>query len=1013
MKKSSTHRLSRLSLTLAVCCLSLSPTAFSYAGTTKALKEKFTDADIASVVVAQVVKGKVTEPSGEELPGVSVMVKGTTVGAVTDTNGNFSISISDGTENATLVFSFVGYLTKEVPVGNKSIINITLEEDLKQLEEIVVVGYGTQKKADVTGATSTVDAEDFNAGVINNPMQAVQGKVAGLVIQSAGSDPTNTRPTLRLRGTSSLSANSEPLIVVDGVAGASLNSIAPEDIERVDVLKDASAAAIYGSRGANGVIVITTKRGKSGQAQIDYSGFTGIEKVAGRPDVLSADEFRQKLQELDAGENDFGASTNWFEEMEQTSLSQNHSLAVSGGTEKFNYRGSMVYLNQPGVVKNSGFDRLNTRINLTQKAFNDKLEVQVLASQQVANKSFIDYGAYRSAMKINPTYPVYDEDGTFFQPQGIFELENPVARLMQITNEAREKTTLVNGKISLEVIEGLKIGVNASVNNFNSSGGFFRPSSFTGFGNKLSNARRNQNETVDKLIESTISYATTFGNSNLNFVAGHTYQKVTNEGFWASNSDFPDIFGYNNLGAGNSAPDGSTLRELDSWKNEALLVGFLARVNYTFNERYLLTANIRRDGSSRFGENYRYGVFPSASAGWRISEENFLKGSSVVNDLKIRVGYGITGNQDGINDYASRLMYAPSGSYFINGTFKSAYAFTQNANPDLRWETSAMANLGLDFALFNSRLNGALEFYNKDTRDLLYNYPIAIGQKYGPDNLTAVSGSILANVGHVNNRGVELSLNYFVIDQTKFGWETSLNMAHNINKIVSLSNEYYEYNTENPVLYGGFGSGQGGIARPSVLQEGYPIGQFFGPRFLEFDESGNYIYEDNGGEGKDPYGKDRTYLGDAQPRLTLGWTNNFRYGNFDLSFFFRGSLGQKAANGPAIYFAHPDRFPGGNVLRSAFDSQIGEGVAPQWSSLWLEDASFIRLDNFRFGYRLPTISEYLKNAQVYVSGQNLFVITNYTGVDPEVRTNGFSPGVDPVTFYPRTRSFLLGVNVSF
>jgi TonB-linked SusC/RagA family outer membrane protein len=1027
MKKTSTERISKLSLTLAACCITLAGNAAPLPGLVAAGNSKvyhsafdtFYEVSTAIsrsagfVVVAQEVRGKITDQNGLGLPGVSVSLKGTTTGITTDINGNFSLRIPEGTQDPVLVFSFVGYITKEIAVGNQSVINVTLEEDLKQLEEIVVVGYGTQKKADVTGATSTVDAKEFNSGVINNPLQAVQGKVAGLVIQSPGSDPTNTRPTIRLRGTSSLSANSEPLIVVDGVAGASLNSIAPEDIERVDVLKDASASAIYGSRGANGVIVITTKRGKSGQTQIEYNGYVGMERVAARPDVLSADEFRQRLKEVNSPENDFGASTDWFKEMEQPGISQNHSLGISGGTDNFNYRGSLVYLDQGGAVKNSGYDRLNARINLTQRAFNNRLEVQVLASQQVANKNYIDYGAYRSAIKINPTYPVYNEDGTFFQPQGIFELENPVARLMQITNEAREKTTLLNGKIFFEVIKGLKVGVNASVNNFNSLAGYFMPSTFSGFGNKLSDARRTQNESVDKLVETTISYGTSFGKSNLNIVAGHTYQQVINEGFWASNRDFPDIFGYNNLGAGNAAADGSTNRNMASWKNEALLVGVLARVNYTYNDRYLLTANIRRDGSSRFGVNNRYGVFPSASVGWRISEENFMKGNSIINDLKIRLGYGITGNQDGIGNYASRLMYAPSGNYFTNGAFKKAYSFTQNANPDLKWETSAMSNLGLDFSFLNSRVSGSLELYNKDTRDLLYNYPIAIGQKYGPANLTAVTGSILANVGHVNNRGIELSLNYFVIDKEKFNWETTLNLAHNQNKIVSLSNDFYKYNTDNPVMYGSFGSGQGGIAQPSVLQEGYPIGQFFGPKFKGFDDAGNYIYEDHGGGGKDPYGKDRTYLGSPQPKLTFGWNNSFTYGNFDLNFFFRGSLGQKAANGPYIYFAHPDRFPGGNVLRDAFETGIGTGVAPQWSSLWLEDASFIRLDNFRFGYRLPAITPHLKNAQVYISGQNLFVLTKYRGVDPEVRTDGFSPGVDPVTFYPRTRSFVTGISVSF
>ncbi|GAB3738951.1 TonB-dependent receptor [Spirosoma lituiforme] len=984
---------------------------------------------MAANLADRAITGTVVDEQGAVLPGVSIVVKGSQRGTTTDKDGAYRLTIPDG--GVTLTFSFVGYLPQDAVVNNQSVVNITLKTDTKSLDEVVVVGYGTQKKADVTGATSTVTSKEFNAGVINNPLQSVQGKVAGLVIQSPNSDPTNNRPAIRLRGTSSLSANSEPLIVIDGVSGANLNSVAPEDIERVDVLKDASAAAIYGSRGANGVIVVTTKRGKSGQTQIEYNGFVGVQNVVKNPDVLSADAFRQKAQELGVKAIDGGASTNWFKEMEQTAISHNHSIGISGGSDKFTYRGSLVYLNQPGVVKNSGYDRLNARLNLTQKAFNDRLEVQLLVSQQFSNKKFVDYNAFRAAIKMNPTYPVYNADGSFFQlasPQ--IEEENPVARLMQIQNDAKEKQTLINGKVSLEVVKGLKIGVNASLSDYNYFSGYFVPSTFRGYANTgKSLANRNQREVIDKLIESTISYTRAFGKSNLNVLAGHTYQKLSSEEFFAENRDFPDIFGYNNLGAGNPLPDGGNTRVATSNKYEAILVGLLGRVNYSYDDKYLLTANIRRDGSSRFGANNRWGVFPSLSVGWRVSQEAFLKNSRVINDLKVRLGYGVTGNQDGIGDYASRLIFTQSGFYPTNGGFRSAYSFTQNANPDLKWETSAMTNLGFDFSLLNSRLQGSLEFYNKDTKDLLFNYPLAIGQKYGSENLTAVVNNILANVGQVNNRGVELSLTYQVIDKAKFSWQTTLNLAHNRNRVGSLSNSFYSYNTSNPTTYGGIGSGQGGFANtfPIVLQEGYPIGEFYAARFLGFDDKGNYIFQDNGGGGKDPGGKDRTYLGSSQPSLTLGWNNNFQYGNFDLNFFIRGSLGQKAINGPYILYANPGNFPGNNVLNYAFQSGIGQGVASQLSSLWLENASFIRLDNFRLGYRIPGLGRNIRNPQVYVSGQNLFVITKYRGIDPELRTGSsrdvyggptdnnvnLSPGIDPVSFYPRTRSFVLGVSVAF
>ncbi len=974
--------------------------------------------------VAIAIKGKVTDENGQGLPGVNVSLKGTSTGTVTEKSGQYSLFIPDEQNQGTLTFSYVGYLTQSVSIDHRTEINIQMVPDDKTLGEVVVVGYGTQKKADVTGATATITAKDLNAGIVNNPLQAVQGKVAGLVIGSANSDPTNNRPTIRLRGTSSLSANSEPLIVIDGVLGASLNSVAPEDIERVDVLKDASASAIYGSRGANGVIVITTKRGKTGKAQVEYNGYVGVARVTKNPDVLSADTWREKLREGNVSGQDYGSSTNWFEELEQTAVSHNHALAISGGTEKFTYRASLVYLNQPGVVRYSGYDRLNARLNVSQKAFNDRLEMQLFISQQFSNKRFANYQAFNSAQRLNPTYPVYNPDGTFFQVQGLFETDNPLARLAQLTNNGKEKQTLVNPKISLEIVKNLRLSVSASINVFDGLYGSFTPSTWNGFGNKTSQARRETRQVYDKLIETNLSYSKTFGKSSLTLLAGHSYQTLANEGFWASNRDFPDIFTYNNLSAGNAGPGGATNMAMNSYKSEAKLAGLLGRVNYSYDDKYLLTANIRRDASSRFGANHRYGVFPSLSAGWRISGEKFMNDAQFVDDLKLRIGYGITGNQDGIADYASRQLYGPSGSYYSNGLFSTAYTFSQNANPDLKWETSAMTNVGVDFTLFKSRLTGSIDWYNKDTRDLLFNYPIAIGSKYGSDNLTATTNTILANVGRVNNRGIELSATYAVFENKAFNWQTTFNVARNKNKVVSLSNDLFSYDTNNPILYGSFLSGEGGISAPAVLQEGYPIGEFFGPQVVGFNEKGNYIWKDNGGGGNDPFGKDRTYLGSPQPTVTFGWNNYLSYKQLSLSFLLRGSLGQKVANGPRLFFENPNRFPGYNLLRSSFSSGIGPGASPTWSSLWVESGSFARLDNFRLGYKLGVPKTLFRSCEVYLAGQNLFIITRFKGIEPEARTGAsvdvygtsdtsvnLSPGVLPINFYPVQRSLTLGVSI--
>jgi TonB-dependent starch-binding outer membrane protein SusC len=774
-----------------------------------------------------------------------------------------------------------------------------------------------------------------------------------------------------------------------------------------------------------------------------------VEQVSNTLDFLDPDEYVNQLrvQGLDVAASDYGARTNWFDEITRRAVSHNQSVAISGGTEGLTYRGSVVYMDQPGIALNSGMDRLNARLNLMQKAFNEKLEIQLLLSQQASNRNYVDYFAFLLAGRINPTIPVYNDRGTYMQPgvvgvdefngnriPGGFEIENPVARMQQLTNESRDKETLGNLKVFLMPIEGLRVGVNTSINNFNSIYGFFRPSTWRANNNRQSTANRNTREVIDRLTEFTAQYTKLAGLHNFSILGGYTYQKLSNENFNAANSLIPNLVTYNNLGLGNANPDNSTNREVGSFKSEAVLIGYIGRITYSYDERYLFTGNIRRDGSSRFGRNNRWGWFPAFSVGWRLKQEAFLRNATFLDDLKLRIGYGVTGNQEGIADYAPEQLFGPSGTYFVNGGFQTAYAFSQNANPDLKWETSAMTNIGLDFALVQNRLTGSVELYNKDTRDLLFTYPIAISSRYGQAQLIAQASSILANVGEINNKGVEFALDFLAIDRGDFQWRTNANLAHNKNKVKSLSSEFFQYNAASPTTYGGYGSGQGGIAAPVVLQEGRPIGQFFGPVFQGFIQNGDgswsYNFQDVDGDGKiDPFGKDRTYIGDANPNLVFSWGHTLTYKAFDLSFMLRGATGHQIVNGPYIYSANPNRFPGNNVIADAFGTGIPAGLAPAFSSLWVEDGDFVRLDNFRFSYRLPTFFKYLTNALVYVAGNNTFVITDYRGIDPEPRlgasrdvygslnteqiTTNLSPGVEPVTYYPKTRSFTLGLSLTF
>lgn len=990
------------------------------------------------------VSGTISAEGGEVLAGASVVLKGTQTGTTTGADGGYRLALPDG--SGTLVVSYVGYVTREVAVNNQAVVNVVLTATNESLSEVVVVGYGTQRKADVTGATSTVTSKDFNVGVINNPLQAVQGRVAGLNITAPNSDPTNNRPIIRLRGIGSLSANAEPLIVIDGVLGAPLNAVAPEDIEKVDVLKDASAAAIYGARGANGVIIITTKRGKAGRTAVDYNAYVGFDSPQRLPRVLSPDAYFQKYNELNpSAPSSSTVRTDWFREITRTAVSMNHNVGISGGSEQFNYRGSVAYLTQPGIALNSGQDRINARLNLGQKAINNRLEIQVNLSANLYNKKFVDYGAFNRAALYSPLEPVYNPDGTFNAPNIAFNYQNPVAMLRQITNQGREKQLLGNVKVSFELVKGLTAGVNTSYSLFNGTYGYFQPKAYFNKNGQtntsVSQGRRNTSEVTDRLVEYTLAYAKTSGRHHFGAVLGYTYQYLSDEYFGLTARDFPDNFSFNNLGAADQL---LTKNDIYSGKSESKLDGLLARVNYAYHEKYLLTANFRRDGSSRFGANNRYGYFPSVSAGWRISGEEFLRNSAVVSELKLRVGYGVTGNQNGIGDYASRLLFGPSGNYASPTAtannpiqYKTAYFFSQNANPDLKWETSAMTNVGVDFGLFNNRLSGSLELYDKNTRNLLFTYSVTPGDKYG-DNLTYITNSFLANIGTMNNRGVELTLDYVAVNATDFQWRTALNLAHNRNRVVRLSGEGLTFPTEG-VRFGVIYGGTNGYGPYGVLKEGLPVGTFWMPKEVGLNDQGQPLYEVLDANGtaltptNDPGRATRQNVGNPQPKLTVGWSNSLTYKNFDLTIFLRGAFGQKVFNASNLVYDNPTTFRAGdpnalNVYRTAFEgSNAALRQTGAVSSRYVENGSFVRLDNLNLGYTLPLKTPWLRSLRAYVAGQNLLLITPYRGLDPEVRsgntTNTYGGvsnvgdnlafGLDDFNFYPRARTVSVGLTAGF
>ena len=958
-----------------------------------------------------VVTGKVTDAAdGSGIPGVSVAVKGTTRGAQTDANGTYKVNAGS---NATLVFSFVGYTTKEVAVGSKSVVNVSLAADNKSLEEVVVVGYGTQKRKEISGTVTSLGSRDFNAGVVTNPLAAAQGKVAGLVITQASGDP-NARPTVRLRGTGSLNAGSEPLYVIDGVIGAPIENVAPEDILSMDVLRDASSAAIYGSRGANGVILINTKRGKSGAPTVDYSAYVGAESISQRPELLNAAEFRAAAAKYKQTFDDNGANTDWLDVITRTAVSQNHNVGVSGGSENLSYRASVGYLDQTGTLIGSGKDRLTGRLNLDAKALDGKLMMKFNMSAMQTNGTFSDNRAVGFAMNMRPTDPVYAANGNYFQLPGTFANFNPLAALEKKSNTQRLQDFLFNASAAYTILDGLVFNVSGTLRTQNANNSYFAS---TTPGNLLStvggnSASRSLNSVTDKQLEATLNWTKKLSDvSTLTLLGGYTYQDVVNDGFGASNNNFlTDAFEANNLGSGLGIRSNPSL--LYSYKNEYKLVSFLARAQYSLMNKYFATVNMRRDGSTKFGDNNKWGLFPSVSVGWSLSEEAFLKGNTTIDNLKLRVSWGRTGNSEGIRPLLSKSFYGPSGSYYDGSAddFLPAYAIQSNPNPNLKWEVNENYGAGIDFSILKGKLTGSLDWYTRQTKDLLYTVN-------APQEKGYVYPTILANVGTMQNKGVEIALSYQWVDTKDFSFSSTFAGSFNKNKVLSLKNN--EFAAPDQVFLstslGSFIRGTSAV-NFSVLQAGHPVGEFYGAKIAKI-ENGKYVFQDLNGDGVvDPNAADRTYIGNPNPTFVGGLTTNIRYKAFDLQFQLTSQLGAKIVNTNNLLLGRQDgRLAESGALKSALTSIINdERTIPM--DYYVESGDFLRINNASFGYTLP-VKGVFKRARIYVAGNNLAVFTKYTGVDPEISQNlaigSAAPGIDVRETYYKTRAFTAGINLSF
>ncbi|MBD1427203.1 TonB-dependent receptor [Sphingobacterium arenae] len=943
----------------------------------------------------RIIKGRVSDAAGNPLSAVTVTVKHSQVASLSDNQGDFEIEIPPN--SSTLVFSLVGYLKQEIMLQQQTTINVQLQSSINNLDEVVVVGYGTQNKRLISGSISNLKEEEFNKGVNRNAVDLLRGKVAGLTITS-GSGDVSKGETIRLRGTSSLTGSSAPFVVIDGVPGMNINSVAPQDIESISVLKDASAAAIYGSRSAGGVILITTKKGKANNPIINYEGYAGVDKVSNKPKMLSADGWRQYVKDnnLNVSGLDKGANTDWFDEILRTGVSQNHSLSVSGGNDNSVYRGSINYLDRQGLAIGNDLKMLNGRLAFTQKAMDNKLEISLIGGITQRDYSPTNDRNFVLAYNMLPVYPVKNEDGSWFDSRG-YDEGNPVRNLTYNSIDNKESRYFLNAQGKINIFSNLIGRVNLLRERGANDYGLYNHSE-TESGRDDGGFASRQSWTNDRnLLETTLEYILEDQSlHNLSILAGYSYEDNYYQDAGAQSRQFvTDFFEYNNLSAG------EVLRAGDVWSgaNMNKLISFFGRANYSFDERYVLSASLRRDGSSKFGRNHKWGLFPSVSAAWNILRESFIQ-QNVFDDLKLRAGYGVIGNQDGLNPYQTLELYAASGRYYDNGSWYQAYQIGQNANPDLKWEETAMFNVGIDFAMLKGRLSGTVEYYDKQTNDLLYMYQVPVPPFLYP--------SMIANVGSMSNRGVEFLLNGTPVQKDNFTWNVSLNFAHNKNEVTKLSNANF---STSSIKLGSAAVRGAAHTTTHILEEGREVGTFFGWKSLGLDAEGKYIFDDmiDGKAGLTD--DDRTYIGSAQPKFTYGINNSFNYQNFDLSFFLRGVYGNDVLNFSRMAYATTLWLPGGNVLEEALTNGLTDN--PKYSSFNIEKGSFLRLDNATIGYSFPANSiKYVKGLRLFLNGQNLFLITNYKGMDPEVEMGGLAPGMEGRNYYPKAKTVSFGLNLT-
>ena len=968
----------------------------------------------STVMLAQnKVSGTVLDATGEPLIGVSVLEAGTSNGVVTDFNGNFTLTVKQG---AQLAFSYVGYTSQTLAARNG--MKVTLQEDNTVLNEVVVVGYGTMRRKDVTSSITTVKAEDLNRGVFTDPGQMLQGKVPGLVISSTA-DP-NGGATITLRGASTLRSGAmSPYYVIDGIPGVDPSTVAPDDIESIDVLRDATATAIYGSKAANGVIIITTKKGAEEKTNVSYNGYVAIDNILKKYDVASAADLRDYATKNGVALKDGGASTNWQDEVLRTAISHNHNVSISGGNGRTSYMVSGNLMKRQGVIKETGMDRFNVRSLISTKLLKDRLSISMGLNSMYGKHFGVPTGdkgaSVLDAMNyFSPTNPIKNADGSWSTGAGSKNY-NPLALMYEDTSETIWKRNQFVGKATLEILKGLLWNVNYSWSNYQStySGYNTRNSQIEGIGNKNGQASRNTYFGHEQTFETYLNYGFTAGKHKIDLMAGYSWeQKKNNDGFGLTVEGYynDDLTWYNMsyaqtiLGVQNSVSSGY----VENVKN----ISFYGRVNYSFDGRYMLQATIRRDGSSVFGKNNRWGTFPSISGAWNITEEAFMKNQNLFSNLKLRAGYGVSGNAMGFDVYSSFVTYGATGTFVYDGKTYRTYGATKNANPDLKWETTSMLNVGLDFGFLKNRINGTIEVYHKKTKDLIWGYPVPTTQY--------VYGWMDANVGEMTNKGIEFTINIDAIRTKDFNWMTTFNLSHNKNTVDKMQND--QFHTTNLTQGDPDVAGVSANGWTQRIMEGESIGTFYTymyagtvngrSEYYVLDENGNKTGETTNNPGL----KDRAITGCAQPKLTAGWNNSFSYKNWSLNAFITGVFGNDVYNSPRAHYTSAQMFSDGkNVLKEFLSNPAGDASGSLPSDRFIEKGTYVRLQSLSLSYTFRNcFNNWIQDLTLYGTANNLLTITSYKGLDPEVNLGGIDPGIDyRWSRYPHARTFMVGVKINF